>query len=139
MARVAQAGQDGAGNALRRQAGAPWRPIPREQDDDDAQERQGVEKERRGRPERSDDQAAERGTDGARPDPLVLEHKWGLFLELIRWAEGGSCRHDAILRYFGDEAETLDAFLVGAKVGDAVQVQAPKGAWTARVVSVRTA
>jgi ATP-dependent DNA helicase RecQ len=37
----------------------------------------------------------------------VVEHKWGLFLELVRWAEGGSCRHDAILRYFGDEAETL--------------------------------
>jgi ATP-dependent DNA helicase RecQ len=37
----------------------------------------------------------------------VVEHKWSLFLELIRWAEGGSCRHDAILRYFGDEAETL--------------------------------
>lgn len=29
--------------------------------------------------------------------------------------------------------------LVGAKVGDAVQVHAPKGAWTARVISVRTA
>ena len=50
----------------------------------------------------------ERGTDGVAPDPHVLEHKWGLFLELIRWVEGGSCRHDAILRYFGDEAETLD-------------------------------
>jgi ATP-dependent DNA helicase RecQ len=37
----------------------------------------------------------------------VVEHKWGMFLELIRWVEGGSCRHDAILRYFGDEAETL--------------------------------
>jgi ATP-dependent DNA helicase RecQ len=37
----------------------------------------------------------------------VVEHKWGLFLELVRWAEGGACRHDAILRYFGDEAETL--------------------------------
>ncbi len=37
----------------------------------------------------------------------IVEHKWGLFLELMRWAEGGSCRHDAILRYFGDEAETL--------------------------------
>ncbi len=49
----------------------------------------------------------ERGSDGAVPDPTVVEHKWGLFLELIRWAEGGSCRHDAILRYFGDEAETL--------------------------------
>jgi ATP-dependent DNA helicase RecQ len=41
-------------------------------------------------------------------DEAVLAHKWGLFLELMRWAEGGSCRHDAILRYFGDEAETLD-------------------------------
>ncbi len=41
------------------------------------------------------------------PAPEVIEHKWGLFLELMRWADGGSCRHDAILRYFGDEAETL--------------------------------
>jgi ATP-dependent DNA helicase RecQ len=37
----------------------------------------------------------------------VVEHKWNLFLELIRWADGAACRHDAILRYFGDEAETL--------------------------------
>ena len=37
----------------------------------------------------------------------VMEHKWGMFLELMRFAEGGSCRHDAVLRYFGDEAETL--------------------------------
>jgi ATP-dependent DNA helicase RecQ len=49
----------------------------------------------------------ERGSEGTAPDPAVVEHKWGLFLELIRWVEGGSCRHDAILRYFGDEAETL--------------------------------
>ena len=33
----------------------------------------------------------------------------------------------------------LGSALVGAKVGDAVQVHAPKGAWTARVVAVRTA
>jgi ATP-dependent DNA helicase RecQ len=39
--------------------------------------------------------------------PELLRHKWALFLELMRWAEGGSCRHDAILRYFGDEEETL--------------------------------
>ena len=44
----------------------------------------------------------ERDIDGVFPDPAVVEHKWGLFLELMRWAEGGSCRHDAILRYFGD-------------------------------------
>jgi ATP-dependent DNA helicase RecQ len=49
----------------------------------------------------------ERGADGEPPAPEVLEHKWNLFLELIRWADGGTCRHDAVLRYFGDEAETL--------------------------------
>ncbi len=49
----------------------------------------------------------ERGGDEGPPAPEVLEHKWGLFLELLSWAQGGSCRHDAILRYFGDEAETL--------------------------------
>jgi ATP-dependent DNA helicase RecQ len=47
-----------------------------------------------------EDGAAEAGRE-------IVDHKWGLFLELMRWAEGGSCRHDAILRYFGDEAETL--------------------------------
>jgi ATP-dependent DNA helicase RecQ len=69
----------------------------------------------------------ERGDeDGRPPDPAVLEHKWGLFLELVRWADGGSCRHDAILRYFGDEAEMLtgcgrcDVCLALAR-GDAAQ------------------
>ena len=33
----------------------------------------------------------------------------------------------------------LGAAVVGARVGDSVQVQAPKGDWTARVVSVRSA
>ncbi|MEW6752789.1 MAG: ATP-dependent DNA helicase RecQ [Candidatus Latescibacterota bacterium] len=49
----------------------------------------------------------ERGVDGVAPEREAVQHRWGLFLELMRWAEGGSCRHDAILRYFGDEAETL--------------------------------
>ncbi len=49
----------------------------------------------------------ERPVDGRAPDPAVVEHKWSLFLELLRWAEGGACRHDAILRYFGDDAELL--------------------------------
>jgi ATP-dependent DNA helicase RecQ len=39
--------------------------------------------------------------------PATIEHRWNLYLEMMRWVEGGSCRHDAILRYFGDEAETL--------------------------------
>jgi ATP-dependent DNA helicase RecQ len=45
--------------------------------------------------------------DGEATPSAVVEHKWGLFLELMRWAEGGSCRHDAILRYFGDHEEAL--------------------------------
>ena len=49
----------------------------------------------------------EAGGGDEAPRPEVVEHKWALFLDLMRWAEGGSCRHDAILRYFGDEAETL--------------------------------
>ncbi|SVD23641.1 uncharacterized protein METZ01_LOCUS376495, partial [marine metagenome] len=39
--------------------------------------------------------------------PETVRHKWSLFLELMRWSEGGACRHDAILRYFGDDEETL--------------------------------
>ena len=73
----------------------------------------------------------ERGPDGAPPDPAVVEHKWGLFLELIRWAEGGSCRHDAILRYFGDEAETLHGCGrcdVCRALGDDAPVQDPEAA-----------
>jgi ATP-dependent DNA helicase RecQ len=45
--------------------------------------------------------------DAAGADAELVRHRWSLFLELMRWAEGGSCRHDAILRYFGDEEETL--------------------------------
>ncbi|MBM4267049.1 MAG: ATP-dependent DNA helicase RecQ [Deltaproteobacteria bacterium] len=47
----------------------------------------------------------DRGEGELRPE--ILQHKWSLYLELLQWAQGGSCRHDAILRYFGDEAETL--------------------------------
>lgn len=46
-------------------------------------------------------------SEGAMPDSARVAHRWSLFLELMRWAEGGTCRHDAILRYFGDEAEAL--------------------------------
>ncbi len=49
----------------------------------------------------------ERDGQGDATSAELVQHKWNLFLELMRWAEGGSCRHDAILRYFGDEAETL--------------------------------
>ncbi len=36
-----------------------------------------------------------------------MEQQWGLFLDLMRYVEAGSCRHDFILGYFGDEQETL--------------------------------
>jgi len=44
---------------------------------------------------------------GVDSESEIARHKWNLFLELMRFAEGGSCRHDAVLRYFGDEEETL--------------------------------
>jgi ATP-dependent DNA helicase RecQ len=49
----------------------------------------------------------EHAADGsARVDELV-ERGWSLFLDLMRYVEAGSCRHDFILSYFGDEQETL--------------------------------
>jgi ATP-dependent DNA helicase RecQ len=50
----------------------------------------------------------ESDVEGRSVDIDTVRHKWNVFLELMRWAEGGSCRHDAILRYFGDEEETLE-------------------------------
>jgi ATP-dependent DNA helicase RecQ len=32
---------------------------------------------------------------------------WALFRELLRYVDASTCRHDFILRYFGDEAESL--------------------------------
>jgi ATP-dependent DNA helicase RecQ len=47
------------------------------------------------------------GAVGSGPESEGASHRWSLFLELMRFAEGGSCRHDTVLRYFGDEEETL--------------------------------
>lgn len=47
-------------------------------------------------------------SDGRPADPTLVEHKWNMFLELLRWAEGGTCRHTAILRYFGTENPPAD-------------------------------
>ena len=44
---------------------------------------------------------------GGSPDPEHVQQQWRLFLDLMRYVEAGSCRHDFILRYFGDEQETL--------------------------------
>jgi ATP-dependent DNA helicase RecQ len=45
-------------------------------------------------------------SDGSGRDAFA-ERQWSLFLELMRYVEAGSCRHDFILRYFGDEHELL--------------------------------
>lgn len=46
--------------------------------------------------------------DGAGPpDAASIQRQWELFLELMRYIQAGSCRHDYILRYFGDEGEVL--------------------------------
>ena len=47
------------------------------------------------------------GRDGHRPPQERIDQQWGLFRDLLRYVEAGSCRHDFILRYFGDEQELL--------------------------------
>jgi len=41
------------------------------------------------------------------PDRERMARHWKLFLDLMRYVEAGSCRHDIILRYFADEQELL--------------------------------
>ncbi len=45
--------------------------------------------------------------EAAPNEQSLAERRWRLFLSLMRYVEAGSCRHDFILRYFGDEQETL--------------------------------
>src|ERR1019366_3128825 len=47
------------------------------------------------------------GTDGAAAPPELAAKAWGLFRELLRYLDARTCRHDFILRYFGDEQELL--------------------------------
>jgi ATP-dependent DNA helicase RecQ len=47
------------------------------------------------------------GTEGAAADPVLAARAWGLFRELLRYLDARTCRHDFVLRYFGDEQETL--------------------------------
>jgi transcription elongation factor GreA len=54
--------------------------------------------------------------------------------------ESGGCFEVEISSVGGVSTDSpLGSALMGAKVGDAVEVRAPKGAWTARVVAVRSA
>lgn len=47
------------------------------------------------------------GTDGTDIDPALAARAWGLFRDLLRYLDARSCRHDFVLRYFGDEHELL--------------------------------
>jgi ATP-dependent DNA helicase RecQ len=47
------------------------------------------------------------GTDGVDADPVLAARAWDLFRELLRYLDARTCRHDFVLRYFGDEGELL--------------------------------
>jgi ATP-dependent DNA helicase RecQ len=46
-------------------------------------------------------------SDGTPLSAELRERQWQMFLDLMRYVEAGSCRHDFILRYFDDEQEAL--------------------------------
>lgn len=45
--------------------------------------------------------------DGGEADPALAQRAWDLFRDLLRYLDARTCRHDFVLRYFGDENETL--------------------------------
>jgi ATP-dependent DNA helicase RecQ len=47
------------------------------------------------------------GSDGSPAPQELAARAWALFRELLRYLDARSCRHDFILRYFGDERELL--------------------------------
>jgi ATP-dependent DNA helicase RecQ len=50
---------------------------------------------------------AQLGTDGGAARPEQAARSWALFRELLRYLDARTCRHDFVLRYFGDEHEVL--------------------------------
>ncbi|HLK39625.1 MAG TPA: ATP-dependent DNA helicase RecQ [Polyangiaceae bacterium] len=47
------------------------------------------------------------GADGTPAPPELAARAWALFRELLQYLDARTCRHDFILRYFGDEQELL--------------------------------
>lgn len=47
------------------------------------------------------------GSEGQPADPALAARSWKLFRDLLRYLDAGTCRHDFMLRYFGDEQEIL--------------------------------
>ncbi|MBI5515143.1 MAG: ATP-dependent DNA helicase RecQ [Deltaproteobacteria bacterium] len=46
-------------------------------------------------------------SDGQPAEPAQVARTWGLFRDLLRYLDAGTCRHDFVLRYFGDDNELL--------------------------------
>ncbi len=49
----------------------------------------------------------ELGVDGQPAEPAQAARSWRLFRGLLRYLDAATCRHDFVLRYFGDDQETL--------------------------------
>jgi len=49
----------------------------------------------------------ELGTGGRTAQPEEVARQWRLFRELLTFVDARTCRHDFVLRYFGDEGELL--------------------------------
>ncbi len=49
----------------------------------------------------------EMGSGGERASPEQIARGWRLFRELLSFLDARTCRHDFVLRYFGDENELL--------------------------------
>jgi ATP-dependent DNA helicase RecQ len=49
----------------------------------------------------------ETSSDGSPAPPAQRDRAWGMFRDLLRYLDACTCRHDFVLRYFGDERETL--------------------------------
>jgi ATP-dependent DNA helicase RecQ len=47
------------------------------------------------------------GADGVAIDATVAARAWKMFRDLLSYLDARTCRHDFVLRYFGDENETL--------------------------------
>jgi ATP-dependent DNA helicase RecQ len=45
--------------------------------------------------------------DGSTADEALAARAWALFRDLLRYLDARTCRHDFVLRYFGDEHELL--------------------------------
>jgi len=81
------------------------------------------------------------GTDGSPAPPELAARAWALFRELLSYLDARTCRHDFILRYFGDEGELLGGCGhcdICAALDDAAPAPATEGEReeTARVVRI---